>query len=160
MPEISDVSYRQADAMLQSLGLSVSNVEYSASEYKDLVIDVKYHGRSILQGTRIPEGSSVVLVVGNGLGEAQASVPSLKGLGLDEATQEITSASLEVGSVTFDVPPSGDEDKYIIYRQRPAAGSSISSGDKIDIYLSKDKARMKEVFEEDKKKEDTDEQFF
>lgn len=160
MPEINDVSYRQADAMLQSLGLSVSNVEYSASEYKDLVIDVKYHGRSILQGTRIPEGSSVVLVVGNGLGEAQASVPSLKGLSLDAATQEVTSASLELGSVSYDVPPSGDEDKYIIYRQHPVAGSSISSGDKIDIYLSKDKARMKEVFEEDKKKEDTDEQFF
>ena len=38
LPEINDVSYRQADAMLQSLGLSVSNVEYAPSEYKDLVI--------------------------------------------------------------------------------------------------------------------------
>ncbi|MDP4238951.1 MAG: PASTA domain-containing protein [Bacteroidota bacterium] len=161
LPEISDVSFRQADAMLQSMGLSVSNTEYAPSEYKDLVIDVKFHGKSILPGTRIPEGSSLVLVVGNGLGEAQGLVPSLKGMGLDAGTQAATSASLEIGAVNYDVPPSGgDEDKYIIYRQRPAAGTSVSAGDKIDIYLSKDKARLKEVFDEDKKKEDTDEQFF
>ena len=37
LPEISDVSYRQADAMLQSVGLSVASVEYAPSEFKDLV---------------------------------------------------------------------------------------------------------------------------
>ena len=47
LPDVNDVSYRQADAMLKSIGLNVSNVEYTPSEYKDLVIDVKYRGRSI-----------------------------------------------------------------------------------------------------------------
>jgi len=160
IPEINDVSYRQADAMLQSMGLSVSNVEYAPSEFKDLVIDVKYHGRSVTPGTRLPEGSSVVLVVGSGLGDSQAITPSLKGLGLEAATQEIQSASLIIGSVEYDVTPSGNEDDYIIYRQRPAAGTSLTSGSRIDVFLTKDKARLKEVFEEDKKKEETDEQFF
>lgn len=160
LPEINDVSYRQADAMLQSLGLSVSNVEYAPSEFKDLVTDVKFHGRSILPGTRIPEGSSVVLVVGSGLGNSQAMVPAVKGMGLDEATQEALSASLVIGAVEYDVPPTGNEAEYVIYRQRPAAGTSLSTGSRIDVYLSKDKSRMKEVFEEDKKKEETDEQFF
>ena len=160
IPEINDVSYRQADAMLQSMGLSVSNVEYAPSEFKDLVIDVKYHGRSVTPGTRLPEGSSVVLVVGSGLGDSQAIAPSLKGLGLEAATQEIQSASLIIGSVEYDVTPSGNEDDYIIYRQRPAAGTSLTSGSRIDVFLTKDKARLKEVFEEDKMKEETDEQFF
>jgi len=161
LPEINDVSYRQADAMLQSLGLSVSNVEYAPSEFKDLVSDVKYHGRSILPGTRIPEGSSVVLVVGNGLGNSEASAPSLKGMSLEQATQEITAASLIIGAVEYDVPAtSGNEKDYIIYRQRPAAGTALSAGSRIDLFLTKDKARLKEVFEEDKKKEETDEQFF
>ena len=160
LPEINDVSYRQADAMLQSIGLSVSNVEYAPSEFKDLVIDVKFHGRSITPGTRLPEGSTVVLVVGSGVGDTQAIVPALKGKGLDEATQDISSASLVVGSVNFDVPVSGNEGDYIIYRQRPVAGTPLSAGSRIDIYLTKDKSRLKEVFEEDKKKDDTDEQFF
>ena len=122
--------------------------------------DVKYHGRSILPGTHIPEGSSVVLVVGSGLGDSQAMAPSLKGKGLDEATQEVLSASLVIGAVEYDDTHSGNEADYIVYRQRPSAGTSLSTGSRIDVFLTKDKARLKEVFEEDKKKDDTDEQFF
>lgn len=160
LPEINDVSYRQADAMLQSMGLSVANVEYAPSEYKDLVIEVKFHGRTILPGTRVPEGSALVLVVGNGLGEASTTVPMLKGKGLDEANQEAVTSSFIIGAVEFDVPPSGNESEYIIYRQRPAAGTTLPAGSRIDIYLTKDKSRLNEVFEEDKKPAETDEQFF
>jgi eukaryotic-like serine/threonine-protein kinase len=161
LPEIVDVSLRQADAMLQSIGLSVSNTEYAPSEYKDLVIEIKFHGRSILPGTRIPEGSSLVLVVGSGQGQSgDAIVPALKGISLDEATQDAQSAGFTLGAVEYDVPPSGNEGDYIIYRQRPAAGSTLPAGTRIDVYLTTDKARLNETFEEDKKKDETDEQFF
>ncbi len=160
LPELSDVSYRQADAMLQSIGISVGSVEYSPSEYKDLVIQVKFHGRAVLPGTRIPEGSAVVLVVGSGLGNAETQIPAIKGMGLNEATEAITAATFVVGAVEYDATPSGNEDEYIIYRQRPAAGSSLPAGSKINLYLSKDKGRMNETFEEDKKPEESNEQFF
>lgn len=162
IPEIADVSYRQADAMLQSVGLSVSNVEYAPSEYKDLVIDIKFHDRSISPGSRVPEGSSLVLVVGSGLGQsADAKIPALKGLTLEEATQEIQTAGYVLGSVEFDVPPSGNEANYIIYRQRPAVATSLPTGTRIDVYLSTDKNRINETFEEDKKQEQQpEEQFF
>lgn len=161
LPEIHDVSSRQADAMLKSIGLSVSNYEYIPSEFKDLVLDVKYKGRSVLPGTRVPEGSALVLVVGNGLAEgASINIPTLKGMSLEEATEEIQAASFILGSVEYDVPPSGNESDYIIYRQRPAAGTPLPAGSRIDIYLSTDANRVNETFEEDKKTETTDEQFF
>jgi Uncharacterized protein conserved in bacteria len=161
LPEINDVSFRQADAMLQSVGLSVSNVEYAPSEYKDLVIDVKYKGRSISPGTKVPEGSSLVLVVGNGQGEAAEDVvPAIKGKSLDEATQLLQTANYVPGAVEYDVPPSGNEASYFIYRQRPASGTSLPAGSKIDLFLTTDKNRLNETFEEDKKTETTDEQFF
>ena len=159
LPEISDVSYRQADALLQAVGLSVANVEYAPSQFKDLVIDVKFHGRSVYAGTRIPEGSAVVLVVGNGDGSSESQVPALKGLGLEEATQKITEAYFTTGAVDYDVPPSGNENKYFIYRQKPAAGTSAAAGTKIELFLTTDKARLNEVFEEEKK-DQTEEQFF
>ena len=159
LPEINDVSYRQADAMLQSVGLSVASVVYTPSEFKDLVTDVTFHGRTVFPGSRIPEGSALVLVVGSGTGESENKVPALKGIDLEEATQKASSASLIIGAVEYDVTPSGNEMNYIIYRQRPAAGSSLPAGGQIDVYLSTDKSRVNEVFEEDKKQE-TDEQFF
>lgn len=160
LPDVSDVSYRQADAMLQSIGLVIGSVEYSPSDYKDLVLEVKYRGRIVLAGSRIPEGSTVVLVVGNGLGAAQAVVPVLKGLAMEQANEAITAAQLNIGAVEYDVPPTGNEADYIIYRQRPSAGSSISAGATIDIYLTKDKARVNEVFEEDTKPAEKEEVFF
>ncbi len=161
LPEIDDVSYRQADAMLQSIGLSVASVEYVPSEYKDLVTEVKLHGRTILPGTRVPEGSALVLVVGNGLGEESTTVPMLKGKGYDEANDEIVAASFIIGAVQYDVTPSGNnESEYVVYRQLPSAGSSLPAGSKIDIYLTRDKKRLNEVFDEDKKQAETDEQFF
>ena len=162
LPEVSDVSYRQAVAILQSLGLTVGSVEYAPSDYKDLVTAVKFNGHTIFTGSKIPEGSSVVLVVGSGEGNVQTEVPSIKGMMLEEATQVVSAAAFEIGAVEYDVPPSGNEDDYIVYRQKPAAGSSISAGSKIDVYLTKNKARLKEVFEEDneKKATETEEQFF
>lgn len=160
VPEISDVSYRQADALLQAVGLSVASVEYTPSEFKDLVIEIKYKGRSIMPGTRVPEGSKLVLVVGSGSGSVEATVPVLKGMGLDDANQAAQTASFSIGAVEYDVTPAGNESDYIIYRQRPAAGTKISAGTKINVYLSKDKNRMNEIFEEDTKPEESEEEFF
>ena len=159
LPEIIDVSYRQADAMLQSVGLSISSVEYAPSDFKDLVIDVKFQGRSVQPGTRIPEGSSVVLVVGSGTGATQTTVPALKGMSIEDATIKASALSFNIGAVNFDVTPKGNENDYFIYRQKPAAGSTLPEGGKIDVYMTTNKARLNEVFDEDKK-DPTDEQFF
>lgn len=160
MPNINDVSFRQADAILKSIGLSVGSVEYTPSEYKDLVTDVKFRGRSILPGTRIPEGSSVVLVVGSGLGESGMEVPPLKGMQLEEGRQVVISSSFVIGAINYDVPPSGNESDYVIYRQRPTAGSLIPAGSRVDVWLSKDKSMLDKVFEEDSTSNQNDEQFF
>lgn len=49
VPDVNDVSFRQADAMLKSNWQNVSSVEYSPSEYKDLVIAIKYRGQTQVQ---------------------------------------------------------------------------------------------------------------
>lgn len=161
VPDVNDVSYRQADAMLKSIGLSVSSVEYSPSEYKDLVIAIKYRGRNISAGMRVPEGSSLVLVVGSGLGDSESIVPALKGLGLEDGKDLALRDSMVIGAVEYDIEPTGNESEYIIYRQRPSAGKSVPTGTRIDVWMSKDKSLLNKVFEEDEatKKED-DEQFF
>lgn len=161
LPEINDMSFRQAEAMLKSMGIEIAHVEYAPSEFKDLVLQIKYKDMVLSPGARIPEGGSVVLVIGNGLSEGEdAIVPAIKGKSLTTATQLVESAGFTVGLVEYDVTPNGNETEYIIYRQRPAAGSSLPAGSRIDLFLSTDKSRMNEVFEEDKNQEETEEQFF
>jgi len=160
IPNLTDISYRQADAMLKAIGLGVSNVEYYPSEYKDLVIDVKFSGKSITPGKRVPEGSMLVLVVGSGVGSGTSIVPALKGLTLENGRLQALSDSLIIGAVDYDVEPSGDEAEYVIYRQRPAAGKTIPSGMHIDVWLSKDKSLLEKTFDEEEKTKESGDEFF
>jgi beta-lactam-binding protein with PASTA domain len=138
LPDVNDVSYRQADALFKSLGLRVSGVVYSPSEFKDLVIDVRYNGMHVAPGTRIPEESSLVLVIGSGLGDNISTIPSLIGLDLPGAKSQAISASYIIGAVNYDVSPSGDELKYKVYKQSPVAGEEMPDGARINLWLSKD----------------------
>lgn len=162
LPDLTDISFRQATAMVKAIGLNVSNVEYKPSEYKDLVIDVKYNGLSVSPGMRIPEGSMLILVVGSGFGSGQSKVPVLKGLNLEDAKTMILSDSLVIGAVEYDIEPSGDENDYVIYRQSPAAGKVTFSGSRIDVWLSKDRSLLEKTFEEDNEEstKESEEEFF
>jgi beta-lactam-binding protein with PASTA domain len=155
-PEVNDVSVRQAEALIKSLGLNVSNIFYRPSEFKDLVIDVTYNNQHIEAGTRLPEGSHVDLIVGSGIGHSIATVPLLIGKSLKEARIEVVASLFIIGGVNYDVTPLDDEENYVIYKQNPVAGGKISEGSHIDIWLSKDK----ELIEQSLKNQVEEEEFF
>ena len=69
VPDVRDMSYRQAVAILEGIGLSQPEIEYVASEYKDLVLDVVYNGVSVEKGLKLPVSSRLKLFVGNGTAE-------------------------------------------------------------------------------------------
>lgn len=144
MPEVNDISFRQADALLRSLGLRVAYVEYQPSEFKDLVIDVRHNGRTIEPGTRINEGSALVLVVGSGVGDIVSGVPFLLGSSISTARADALAASFIIGSVNYDQPPSNDEDMYRVYRQVPAPGDNAAEGTRINLWLTKDPSIIEE----------------
>ena len=153
LPDIIEGSFRQADATLKSVGLSVGNVERQPSEYKDLVLAVKYKGVAINAGQRIPLGEAVTLVVGEGLGSADVAIPAIKGLPLDSARDVLLDAGFVIGSVNYDKPPEGNDAEYVIYRQKPIAGSTAEQGSRIDVWLSTDKSLLNKVFNEDENEE-------
>ncbi len=141
-PDVYDVSVRQAQALIQSLGLNVAGVIYKPSEFKDLVIDVTHNSQHVAAGTRLPEGTSVILMVGSGLGDAVTTIPYLVGKSYQEARSIIIASLFTVGSVNYDVYPDGDEDAYIIYKQSPSPRTQASQGKYIDLWLSKDRAMI------------------
>ena len=66
LPDIADnSSLREAQARLTAMGLRLSPCEYIEGE-KDWVYGVKYKGRNIFNGDRIPVESELTLQVGRG----------------------------------------------------------------------------------------------
>ena len=71
MPNLVDLSLRQAENMLQTNDLKRGQVIYKASKYPNAVLEQRYKGRIIEPGKLIPYQSEITLVVGkeSNLGE-------------------------------------------------------------------------------------------
>lgn len=64
MPQLQDVSLRQAEIMLKAKGLELGTVIYKPSPYENAVLEQLYNGRTIASGTDISMGEVITLVVG------------------------------------------------------------------------------------------------
>lgn len=67
VPGLVDYSYRQAEALLKSMGFEQLTIEEVPSEYKGLVKAIEYRGRQLQPEEKIPAGSPLTLIVGSGL---------------------------------------------------------------------------------------------
>ncbi len=136
MPDLIDVSYRQADAILQTFGLKVGNLIYKPDLAKNAVLGQRYRGSEIHPGTEIPKGSVIDLVLGDGLGNTRVSVPDLIGLTKGEALFVLKGSLLNIGSIFFD---QGVRDSLSakVYKQTPESSDSanLNQGEAVDLYL-------------------------
>lgn len=66
VPDIMDnSSLRQAEAKLRALGFKVTDPEYISGD-KDWVYSIKYRGRTLQAGEKVPHEAVLTLCVGNG----------------------------------------------------------------------------------------------
>ena len=143
MPNLQDLSYRQAETTLRGLGIEVDSVyEYEPSAFRDLVLDVRMDTVSIQPGDKIAVGSKVRLVVGFGRGTEYVETPNVVGLTFRDARSLLLHNRLTIGAVQYDEeesPAEGEENKeQYIYRQEPDAGTKIIEGETVALWLSTD----------------------
>lgn len=67
IPELKNLSYRQAEAIVKGLGMAAPQIIYWNSEYKDLVLNVMADGRPVEAGDRLPVTARITFSVGNGI---------------------------------------------------------------------------------------------
>ncbi len=74
VPKIIQVTQRNATSMLRAVGLDVQRVSYIDQLGKDMVYYIKYKGKQIKPGDKLPKTSKIELVCGNGTIPGQARV--------------------------------------------------------------------------------------
>lgn len=72
IPNLTDMSLRQAQSIIEGLGIKNIRVVEVPSEYKDLVLNVKYNGLPISGGTRIPVSAILTIEVGEGYSDTDS----------------------------------------------------------------------------------------
>ncbi|MGB0374362.1 MAG: PASTA domain-containing protein [Flavobacteriaceae bacterium] len=66
VPNVVQVTYRNAASSLRAVGLEVGNISYRNNIGKDMVLALRFEGDEIDPGAKIPKSSKVDLVLGNG----------------------------------------------------------------------------------------------
>ncbi len=134
MPNLIDASVKSAQMVLESYGLELGNIEYRPDLAQNAVLEQRLEGKTIEAGDSIYQGSSVDLIVGDGLGNQMLEVPALFGMDFEDAEFTIIGSGLRLGSIMtaqpVDTLPVG-----AVTRQVPAAGESIRIGQDIDLWV-------------------------
>lgn len=87
IPDVEDMSFRQAYALLRARGFESVEIEYVPGDFKDLVIAVELRGRVLKSGEKVPLISPLILKVSNGEDEV---LPE-DSLGLEQPVRSLDS---------------------------------------------------------------------
>jgi len=149
MPNLVDLTMRQAASMLETFGLKTGSLTYVPDIAHNAVLRQKYKGQDIKPGMLIEKGSRIDLVLGKGSESTSTGVPDLFGKTQEEAAELLQQASLNVGNEIF---LDGNDEHARVFKQQPGHNASIQYGGTVDLWYRSDKK-----FDFNNKKPDQDE---
>jgi beta-lactam-binding protein with PASTA domain len=130
MPDLTDASLINADAILKSNELKRGRIELVRGPFQ-IVTGMKYKGHPIEKGERVPKGSVIDLVVMDG-GNGDFNTPNLIGKEWDEAEVEVLGSNLNIEIVLV-----GDTTGIVsvVLKQKPEYPQNILVGDIVKIWI-------------------------
>ncbi|MBS1918356.1 MAG: PASTA domain-containing protein [Bacteroidetes bacterium] len=141
MPNLVNMTIRNASMVLEHYGLKIGDTVFKPDFAKNSVLEQMYNDEEIKPGTKIQQGSKITLVLGNGIGGFEFTVPNLIGLTFHEAKLRLDSSRLILGALVPDNDVT-DADNAFVYRQSPPTydeefkPNHIHQGQTIDLWLS------------------------
>lgn len=128
VPNVVNMSYRNAEIQLSNHGLTVGTISYESSRFRNTIMR-----QSVAAGDTVSRGTVVNLVVSDGLGTRMVDVPNVVGLSYSEAQRLILSSGLRVGEVRFQ--PDRETTPNTVLSARPAA-EQLTEGTELQLVIS------------------------
>ena len=128
VPTVTDLSLRNARIQLENSGLEMGTISYESSRFKNTVLR-----QSIEPDKTVDKGTTVDLVVSDGLGEKMVSIPKIVGLRLTEAQQQLRQKGLRIGEIRFE--PRRDKAPNIVLDYTPKV-DQITEGRTVQLVVS------------------------
>ena len=129
VPDVKNLSLRNAQIQLQNYGLKVGVLSYASSRFKNSIMR-----QSIPAGDTVPKGSVVNLTVSDGLGVKRVPIPEIVGLRLPEAQKKLQEIGLRVDKITFE--PNKEFVPNTILEYKPSAKDTLVIGSTLDLVVS------------------------
>jgi beta-lactam-binding protein with PASTA domain len=141
LPDIEQMTYISAVPTLTNYGLKVGDTTYRADIARNVVLEVRLGGQVIKAGTKVPKGSKIDLVLGDGAGASEVDIPDLVNQDLDAAKFVIKNSSLTLGTITYQGAIT-DSNNVVIVAQSPMKTDSVtkvSIGTRINLTVTQGK---------------------
>src|SRR5258707_15341037 len=135
MPDLTG-SLDNARAVLKSNELKLGMIYYEASPFKNLVKEFRFQGTPIEAGIRLPKGSLIDLVVGDGNGPADFTIGNLVGDAYETALEKIAGWNLHLGKVELAEDADTTGVNPFVFRQEPLAGDSVRVGEPVNLWVA------------------------
>ncbi len=144
MPNLIDLSQRQASSLLETYGLKVGALRYV--EGLPPVMKQLYKGVPIKPGTLIDKGSAIDLILGRGNGGGLIPVPDLIGMTLSDVRHTLSERLLDLGRIVPDIMDN-DTINARVYRQNPShnAAEGLYDGAIIDIWITNSEEKIEQA---------------
>ena len=127
MPNLVGFSIKSAETYLKVLGLRLGSIQMVPDQNKNVVIDQLVNGQPIAPGSKIPSGTLIHFLVGDGGASGGMFMPDLVGLTYEQAKAQLISVGLNLGVVSVN-GSIGDSASAFVFNQNPSAyGSQIDS---------------------------------
>ncbi len=135
IPDLRDLSLREANALLETKGLKLGKIGQKPGP--GAVLEMRIRGTKIAPKAKLPKGTAVDLIVGSGTGEESVPVPDLTGLTRTEVINLLTSMGLGVGFEKFENVT--DSSRAVVIRQypEPTEEPAINTGEPVDIWYGR-----------------------
>lgn len=151
LPQLTDISFRQSQALIENSGLQIGRISYQPSEYNNLVLAAEIDSVKLSAGQKLPKGTKIDLIVGREQGNLVTLLPNLTGLTVEEAKMALTDAMLNTGVVIYDNSVLSAEDSLNaqVWRQRPnpKVTASVNLGSSVDLWVTVDQLKIEDAME-------------
>lgn len=148
MPNLVDLTLRQAKATIETYGLKLGNINYVPDIAANAVLGQFHKGREIEPGKELLKGSVIDLRVGEEAGSGRYQMPFLIGKTREEALSLIKRYYFTVGDETFE--DEADPETAKVYSQSPSANQNefFNAGQPVNlIYRDPEKFDFEEYLE-------------
>lgn len=135
VPALAGLPARQAELELTRAGLTLGDILEASS---DRVDRGRVIGSTPGEGTLVPAGQGITLLVSLGRRPAELVMPLLVGRGPDEARAIAEGLGLVVRSVSYGKTDRGARLREVVIMQDPPAGTRITEGEGVTLRIGRD----------------------
>ena len=137
---IGKSSYKYARIQLEGLGFRVADPVYKPDPHRDALLGMLVENKPLKQGTKVPKGSTITLILGQGLSNETIRAPYLIGLRYEEAVVKIREEyHLSIGATPgAEGMTDVEKNRAFVWKQDPSYGRNIHLGEEVDLWLAKE----------------------